>query len=171
MLELRIFNKPFFTLSIVLVIITEMIQFSMNMILPMVLQNGLHTSSLTSALVLLPATLIVCFTTPIAGDFFDRFGGKVLIPTGLFIMGIFMWLFTQIGVSTNIQSITILYCFVCFGVSLLLSPLQANALNELSSEQHADGIAITSTAFQIAAAVGTTLFVGLMTKGDRKSVV
>ena len=166
MLELRVFNKPLFTLCVILLIITQMIQFSMNMILPIVLQNGLNTSSLTSALVLLPATLIVCFTTPIAGKFFDRFGGKVLIPVGLFIMCISMWLFSRIGVSTSIKSITILYCFVCLGVSLLLSPLQANALNQLSSEQHADGIAITNTAIQIAAAIGSTLFVGLMTAGQ-----
>ncbi len=60
------------------------------------------------------------------------FGVKALIPAGLFIMCISMWLLSQIGISTSIESITILYSFVCLGVSLLLSPLQANALNQLN---------------------------------------
>ena len=43
---------------------------------------------------------------------------------------------------------------------------QTNALNQLSSEHQADGIAITNTAIQIAAAIGSTLFIGLMTTGQ-----
>ncbi|MCB2299175.1 MDR family MFS transporter [Clostridium tagluense] len=166
MLELRVFKQPIFTLCITLLIIAQMIQFSMNMLLPLVLQNGLNTSSLTAALVLLPAAVIDCLVTPIAGKIFDRFGGKVLIPVGLFIICIFMWLLSHIGVSTSIKTIAILYSFVCLGVALSLSPSQTNALNQLSSGQQADGVAITNTAIQLAAAIGSTLFVGLTTAGQ-----
>ena len=166
MLEMRVFKHPLFTLCMTLLVITQMIQFSMNMILPIILQNGLNTSSLTAALVLLPAAIIDCLITPIAGRFFDRFGGKILIPVGLFIICISMWLLSHIGVSTHVSTITILYCFVCLGVALSLSPSQTNALNQLSSAQQADGVALTNTAIQIAAAIGSTLFVGLMTAGQ-----
>ncbi|MBU3107469.1 MFS transporter [Clostridium gasigenes] len=137
-------------------------------ILPLILQNGLHTSSLTSALVLLPTALIDRLLTPIAGKIFDKFGGKVLIPVGLFIMCIFMWLLSHIGVSTPIIVIAILYSFVTIGVALSLSPSQTSSLNQLSIEQQTDGVAITNTAIQIASAIGSTLFIGLMTAGQNK---
>ena len=166
MLDLRAFKNFTFTISVLLIVLMQMIQFSMNMVLPLLLQNGLKTSSLTSALVLLPAVLINGFTTPVAGKIYDKVGGKTLIPVGFLIAGISMFLLSRIGASTPIAVITILYCFVCLGVALAVSPSQTNALNQLSRESHADGIAITNTLMQISGAIGSTLFIGLMTSGQ-----
>jgi MFS transporter, DHA2 family, lincomycin resistance protein len=166
MLELRAFKHPIFSICVILVIITQMVVFSMNMLLPLLLQNGLNTSPLTAALVLLPSIIISGLTTPIAGMIFDKIGGKRLIPVGYLIICIFMWLLSHIGSSTPIITITILYCFVGLGTALVGPSTQTNALNQLSRENQADGIAITSTAIQIAAALGSTLFVGLMSAGQ-----
>ncbi len=168
MLELHAFKRPMFSLCIILIIITQMVLFSMNVLLPLLLQNGLNTSPLTAALVLLPSVLISGLTTPIAGKVFDRIGGKKLIPFGFIIICIFMWLLSRIGVSTTVSTISILYCFVGFGASLIILSSQTTALNQLSKNNQPDGIAITSTSMQIAAAIGSTLFIGLMTAGQNK---
>ena len=166
MLELRAFKSPIFSICIILVIITQMIVFSMNMLLPLLLQNGLNTPPLTAALVLLPSIVISGLTTPVAGMIFDKIGGKKLIPVGYLIICIFMWLLSRIGSSTSILTITFLYCFVGLGTALVGPSTQTNALNQLSRENQADGIAIASTAIQIAAALGSTLFIGLMSAGQ-----
>ncbi|MCB2294455.1 DHA2 family efflux MFS transporter permease subunit [Clostridium algoriphilum] len=166
MLELRAFKRPMFSLCIILIIITQMVLFSMNVLLPLLLQNGLNTSPLTAALVLLPSVLISGLTTPIAGKVFDRVGGKKLVPFGFLVVCIFMWFLSRIEVSTTMLTISILYCFVGFGASLIILSSQTTALNQLSNENQADGIAITSTSMQIAAAFGSTLFIGLMSSGQ-----
>jgi len=168
MLELRVFKRPMFSLCIILIIVTQMVLFSMNVLLPLLLQNGLNTTPLTAALVLLPSVLISGLTTPIAGKVFDRIGGTKLVPFGFLIVCIFMWLLSRIGVSTTVSTISILYCFVGFGASLIILSSQTTALNQLSNENQADGIAITSTSMQIAAAIGSTLFIGLMTSGQNR---
>jgi len=166
MLEIRAFQRPIFTLCIILIVITQMVQFSMNMLLPLLLQNGLNYSPISAAVVLLPAILISGITTPFAGKIFDRMGGKKLIAVGFIITCIFMWLLSIIGESTSMLTISVLYCFVGFGVALIIPATQTTALNQLSSKHQADGIAITSTSMQIAAAIGSTLFIGLMTTGQ-----
>jgi len=166
MLEIRAFQHPIFTLCIILIVITQMVQFSMNMLLPLLLQNGLNSTPIAAAIVLLPSVIISGLTTPIAGKIFDRVGGKKLIIVGFLILCIFMGLLSLIGSSTSILTITGLYCFVGFGSALIIPATQTTALNQLSSEHQADGIAITSTSMQIAAAIGSTLFIGLMAAGQ-----
>ena len=166
MLELRAFKYPIFSICVILVIITQMIVFSMNMLLPLLLQNGLNKSPLIAALVLLPSIMISGAMTPIAGKIFDKIGGRKLIPVGYLIICIFMWLLSRIGSSTSMITIATLYCFVGLGTALVGPSTQTSALNQLSRDNQADGIAITSTAIQIAAALGSTLFVGLMSVGQ-----
>ena len=168
MLELRAFKHPMFSLCIILIIIIQMVLFSMNVLLPLLLQNGLNTTPLTSALVLLPSVLISGLTTPFAGKIFDKIGGKILVPFGISIICIFMWLLSRVEPTTTAKTISLLYCFVGFGASLVILSSQTTALNQLSSENQADGIAITSTSMQIAAAIGSTLFIGLMSSRQHK---
>ncbi|HEY8803760.1 MAG TPA: MDR family MFS transporter, partial [Clostridium sp.] len=161
-LELRSFKHPVFTIGVILVVIMQMLQFSMGMIIPMLLQNGLKTSSFVSALVLLPAILIMAILTPFVGKVYDKIGGKILISSGFAIICIFTLLLSRITPSTSITTITILYCFICIGISMSMSPIQTNSLNEISRKNQADGIAILNTAMQIAGAFGSALFLGIM---------
>ncbi|OPJ64803.1 MDR family MFS transporter [Clostridium oryzae] len=165
-LEIRAFKHPLFSIGVILIILMQMIQFSMNIILPMLLQEGLKTSSLVSALALFQAALLNGLMTPITGKIYDKIGGKVLIPSGLLLMCIFIALLSHIGVSTSIVTITILYCFVCLGIAMSMSTTQTNALNQLSMKNQADGVAITNTSMQIGAAIGSPLFMGLMSAGQ-----
>jgi DHA2 family lincomycin resistance protein-like MFS transporter len=166
MLELRAFKYPLFTVGVLLIIILQMVQFSMNIVLPMLLQNGFKLSSLMSALVLLPAILLNGFMTPVSGKIYDKFGGKVLIPAGLLIMCIFIGLLSRISASTPIITITILYCFVGIGIAMTMSPSQTTSISQLAMKNKADGVAITNTSIQLGAAIGAPLFIGLMSAGQ-----
>lgn len=166
MLELRCFKHPLFSIGVIMIVMLQMIQFSMNILLPTMLQQGFGASTLTSALVLFPAVLLNGFTTPISGKIFDKFGGKIIIPLGIAILGTALFILSNINPSTSILSITLTYCMVCLGIALSVSTTQTNSLNQLSMRNQADGVAITNTSMQIAAAIGTPLFIGLMTAGE-----
>ena len=166
MLNIRAFRKPYFALAALLVIVMQMVQFSMNIVLPMLFENGLNLSSLTSALILFPAVLICSIMTTISGKIYDKVGGKTIIPLGLLIMFIFLMVMSHIQPSTSIITIAIINAFVYFGISLAWSPDQSNALNQLEAESQTHGVAIINTFIQLGSALGTPLFVGLMTTGQ-----
>lgn len=168
MLDITAFQKPFFSIGAILVITIQMVQFSMNVILPMLLQRGLNCTSFTSALVLLPAAVICCIMTLISGKIYDKSGGKKIIPLGLAIMLFALFALSRIQPSTSLVEITLLNILVFFGISLAWSSNQSNALKQLPPNSQAHGVAILNTFIQVGAALGTPLFVGLMDAGQAK---
>ena len=162
-LELRAFKYPVFTIGVILVALMQMLLFSMAMIIPMLLQNGLKTSSFISAIAFLPAVLCIAIATPFAGRVYDKIGGRKLIPCGLGIIFIFTLILSRITPSTSILTIISLYCLICIGMAMSMSPSQTISLNELSDQNQAHGVAIVNTISQIAGAFGSALYLGIMT--------
>lgn len=162
MLELRAFKSPAFSIGVILVMCSMMIIFSMNIILPLFFQDALKESSSTAALALLPSGIISALVTPIAGRLYDKVGAKVLVPLGFGIMGVALTFLSRSSSTTAISIIIIIYCFVCLGTALTMAPTQTNALNSISKENYAHGIAIMNTMQQLAAAIGSSLFISIM---------
>ncbi|WP_026881953.1 MDR family MFS transporter [Clostridium akagii] len=162
-LDIRAFKHPVFSICVILVVLIQMFQFSINMMLPLLLQNGLKTSSLVSALVLFPAILVAAILTPFVGKIYDKIGGKTLIPAGLFIMCIFTFILSRVTPSTSVLVITLIYCFIMIGMSMCMSTSQTAGISQLPTKGQSDGVAIISTSMQIAGALGSALFVGIMT--------
>ena len=162
MLELRVFKSRAFSIGVILVMCAMMIIFSMNMIIPLFLQDALKVSSSTAALTLLPAGIVSALVTLIAGKLYDKIGAKVLVPIGFGIIGVALMFLSRSSSTTTISIIATIYCFVCLGTALTMAPTQTNALNSLSKENHAHGIAIMNTLQQLAAAIGSSLFISIM---------
>ncbi|URZ03173.1 MDR family MFS transporter [Clostridium felsineum] len=167
-LELRPFKNPVFTVGVLLIAFVQSFQFSANVILPTLLQDGLKTSTFTSALVLLPAILVSAICTPFVGKVFDKIGGKVLIPLGFAIICGFTFVLSRVSLTTSVLSITLLYCCIMFGQSLTMSTSQTTSLSVLENKTRADGVAIVNTAMQLAGALGSSVYVGLMTAFQTK---
>ncbi|OAA95091.1 MDR family MFS transporter [Clostridium coskatii] len=162
-LEIRSFKHPIFTIGVLLIILMQMFNFSINVILPLLLQNGLKTSSFTSAMAILPPILVGCVLTPFVGKIYDKIGGSILIPLGFLVACIFTFVLSRISPSTPIRTITLIYCAIMVGTSMSMSTTQTTSLSELSGKNQADGVAIVNTGMQIAGALGSALFVGVMT--------
>ncbi|AWI04784.1 MDR family MFS transporter [Clostridium drakei] len=162
-LEIRSFKHPVFAIGTLLIILMQMFNFSINVILPLLLQNGLKTSSFTSAMAILPPILLGCVLTPFVGKIYDKIGGNIIIPLGFAVACIFTFVLSHISPSTPIITITLIYCAIMIGISMAMSTSQTTALSELPGKNQADGVAIVNTAMQIAGALGSALFVGIMT--------
>lgn len=162
MLELRAFRFPMFSLGTVLLLIAFMIPFSINIILPTYLQSSLGLTPFQAGLSLLPGGILCGIITPLSGRFFDRIGAKPLVTTGFAILIVTMLFFSHLSASTSLIMIIAFHVFTFIGTSLINTPIQANTLNQLSKEYNAHGVAITNTVQQIAAAFGSSLFIGLM---------
>ena len=162
MLNVRVLKYPVFTMGTVLVMFSMMAIFTMNIMLPMFLQGALETNTFIAAMVLLPATLISAFVTPFAGKMYDKIGPKVVLPIGFAIILIPLFILAQSNCNTPLMVIVGLFIIIDIGVAFTMSPSQTTALSQLPKENYPHGVAILNTLQQISAAIGSSLFIGIM---------
>lgn len=162
MLELRLFRFPMFSLGTAILMISFMIPFSVNIILPTYFQSSMGMTPFAAGLALLPGSILNMIITPLSGHLFDRIGAKSLVTTGFCILTVTMFCFSHISGSTNLSTIIVLHLFTFLGISLINTPTQTNTLNQLPKKYNSHGVAITNTLQQISAAIGSSLFIGLM---------
>ena len=170
MLNLSPFKYPKFVVGVLLVMVAMMIMFTMNVMLPMYLEGSLGTTSFMAALALLPAVLCNGIATPIGGKIYDKFGVRLLVPVGLAIITIFVLILAKSNSGTSLIRVIVIYMCICIGVGLTMSPSQTHSLNQLPKEYYPHGVAIVNTLQQVSAAIGSSLFIGIMSSVQLKSI-
>ncbi len=170
MLELRAFRYPMFTLGVVLIFIAFMMPFAVNIILPTYFQSVLGVAPFVAGLALLPGCVVNGISAPLVGRLYDQKGAKLMVIAGFAALTVAMFFLSRLSVATNLIMVIVLHVCVFLGISLIFTPAQANSLNQLPKQYVADGVAILNTFQQIAAAFGSSLFVGLMGAIELKSL-
>lgn len=162
MLELRAFGYPQFALGAVLIFIAFTMTFALNIILPVYAQSALGITPIAAGLLLLPGSILNGLASPLSGRLYDRFGARPLALSGFSALVATMYFLSHVSASTTLAMLIILQVSMMVGIVLIFAPMQANAMNQLPHEYNAHGVAILSTGQQIAAAFGSSLFIGLM---------
>lgn len=150
-----------FKIGIALNMIAMMILLSLNVIMPLFIQNAMNMSSLTSSLTLFPAIVVSCVLAPIAGKIYDNKGGKFIIPLGYLL--VFTFIIIMI-LTINLKSlilIALLYIPIAGSMSLIIGPSQSFALGALPKELNPHGVTLITAGFQIAGCIGTSVFTGI----------
>ena len=162
MLELRVFRYPLFTLGAVIIFITFMMPFAVNIILPTYMQSVLGITPMVAGLALLPGSIINGFVAPLSGRLYDEIGAKPLAVSGFAALTVAMFLLSRISSATTLVMLIASQVCMLIGIGLIFTPIQANSLNQLPKEYNAHGVVIINTMQQISAAFGSSLFIGLM---------
>jgi DHA2 family lincomycin resistance protein-like MFS transporter len=170
MLNLSPFKYPKFVIGVLLVMVSMMTMFTMNVMLPMFIEGSLGKSSFIAALSLLPAVIFNGLSTPIGGKIYDKHGVKILVPVGLGIVSVFTLILSLSGSNTSLAIIILTYICVCIGVGLTMSPSQTHSLNQLPKQYYPHGVAIVNTLQQVSAAIGSSLFIGVMSSVQVKAM-
>lgn len=154
-----------FRVGFITMLLTLMTVFAMNIVLPLYLQGTLGFSALGSALTLFPAIICATVLAPVCGRIYDRRGPRVLLAAGALAIGVFSLV---LGLTTPTSPVVIacVYALVIIGSACTISPSQSYALDHLPGDVRPHGVTIVSTGFQIAACVGTSLFVGLFSSAE-----
>lgn len=168
MLDFRVFKYPVFSLAIMITIIAMMTLFSTLLLLPTYLQGALALSAMTAGLIMLPGGVLNGLFSPVAGKLFDKFGPRAMIIPGASLLVVIMYLFTQITTSTSTLLIIILHSLMMIAISMIMMPVQTNAMNGLAQHHYPHGTAILNTLQQVAGAVGVALFFSIMASGQMR---
>ncbi|AVK51206.1 MFS transporter [Clostridium sp. MF28] len=162
MLNLSPFKYPKFVIGTILVMIAMMVTFTMSIMLPMYMEGALGKTSSVAGLALLPAVICAGLAAPVGGKIYDKFGVKLLIPLGTGIVTVFVFLISLSKSDTSLVHLVIIYICMSVGIGLFMSPSQTHGLNQLPKEYYPHGVAIVNTLQQVSAAIGSSLFIGIM---------
>jgi Na+/melibiose symporter-like transporter len=93
------------------------------------MQNILGYSALQAGVRFLPSTLMVITIAPIAGRLADRIGPKPLMLTGLSLIGVSLFLQSQITDTTGYATLLPAFIILGIGIALTMSPMSTAAMN------------------------------------------
>ncbi|MFD2327881.1 MDR family MFS transporter [Cohnella sp. GCM10020058] len=166
-LNLRAFKYPMFSLVTVLLFVVMMTMFSTMTILPMFLQSALLLTAFKSGLLMLPGSIINGIMAPVSGKLFDKFGPRVLVIPGLALTALSVWMFTGIDVDVSKGYVIFIHIVMLIGISMVMMPAQTTGLNQLPRHLYPHGTAILNTLQQVSGAIGTALFISIMSTGSK----
>lgn len=161
LINLKPLGVRVFRIAVIINMISLIVMFAMNIILPIYLQGTLGADAMLASLILFPAILLSCIVAPLAGRAYDKRGVKVLLPLGFILITAALISIVMTISSGILWLIALLYIPVICGSALIIGPVQSFALSRLSPEIIPHGVVVMSTGFQIAGCIGSSLFVGV----------
>ena len=133
-----------------------------SVLVPLYIQSYRGLSATVSGLVTMPGSLITAVCTMIAGKLYDRFGIRflALIGTGALLFGNVGLCFLSDHIS--VLAITLLFALRALGIGMLLMTLVTWGMKGIDPAMTGDGTALLTSLRTVAGAMGTALFVSLM---------
>lgn len=168
MLDMRAFSYPMFSLAIVVMMIVTMTMFATMIVMPMFLLDVLAFAAVTVGLVMLPGGLVNGALSPIMGYLFDKFGPRWLLIPGMLMLIATIFMLRMLDQGAGPVTVAVLYIFLMVSVAMVMMPAQTNGLNQLPPYLYPHGAAIANTLMQVSAAIGTALFITIMTMGEQR---
>jgi EmrB/QacA subfamily drug resistance transporter len=162
-LEFRVFKIKLFTITTALGMVVFIAMIGGATVLPILMQNMLGFTAFESGLMLLPGALIMGFMNPITGRIFDKFGAKWLAVTGLLLISVTTFMFTNLTPQTTFMYLATVNAVRMLGVAMVMMPVTTAGLNQLPNRLIPHGTAMNNTMRQVSGAIGTALLVTVMT--------
>lgn len=162
MLNFNVFKYPMFSLASVITMVVNIAMFSGFLLLPIFMQTIRGISPMETGLLLLPGAILNALMSPVTGRLFDKYGGRVLAVTGLIIMTVTTYLFSNLAFDTSYTFIMLLHAMRMFGMSMVMMPVSTNGLNQLPAEYYPHGTAMNNTLNQVSGAIGTAILITIM---------
>jgi EmrB/QacA subfamily drug resistance transporter len=154
MLDLSLFRRPAFTGASLVAFTLAASFFSMFLYLTLYLQDVLHYSPLQAGLRFLPTTLLSFAVAPISGRLSVRMPVRLLLGSGLVLIGIALLLMTTLTAASTWTILIVPFVFAGTGVGLVNPPLAATAVGVVPHERSGMASGINATFRQVGIATG-----------------
>ena len=165
LLNLRVFSTRDFTVAVIICALFYALMNGMSTIIPILVQTVQGQSATVFGIVIAPCALITGLFSPITGRLYDRIGMKPLALIGcvlVFISNIWI-LFTD--ASTSSYMLILPLALLGFGMAFVMMNITTFGMARLVGDAKTDGTALLSCLRTIGGALGTALFVSMMSFG------
>jgi len=163
-LDIRVLKNKNFSISITATVLLQLILMGTAIIFPVYVQQVKGYSATISGLVVLPGSLAMAVISPFAGRIYDRVGMKLLFTIAPLILAISNFVIYFIDIHHSIWVISIINIFRCTSFASLLMPLVTWAMKDIPKTKASDATALFNSIRSIGGAIGSALFISIMTK-------
>ena len=157
--------------AIVLVVVAMTITFSLSVILPLYFEGALGMSAFMAGIIILVPVLLNAGCTLLGGRIMDSRGEWPLLPAGMLLMVVGCVLLAIAAPALSAPAMFVGALFAYAGVGLVFSPSQTAGLRTLPREQNPFGVALMTTFVQVAACIGPSMFIGIMSSSQAGAAV
>jgi len=162
-LDVRVLKDPKLSNSIVSTIILQLTLLGSAIVFPLYVQQIKGQSATLSGLVILPGSLVMALISPFAGKLYDKIGMKILFlvcSTILIFSNLALYFVT---IDSSIWIVAIIHIFRCFAIGGILMPLVTWGMTDIPRTKASDATALLNSIRSIGGAIGSALFVSIMT--------
>ena len=170
-LEIRLVKNKIFTMSLIGSILLYFIVLGSSVMLPLYVQTIKGYSATISGFVTLPGAIVMAVLSPIAGKIYDKLGIRKLYISSAILLFIGSAGMSRITMETSIWWACILNIFRYAAIGCILTPIMTWGVNNIESSLTSHGTALINTLRTIAGAIGSVVFVGIMTSVASNSTV
>ncbi|MCW4465010.1 DHA2 family efflux MFS transporter permease subunit [Glutamicibacter sp. MNS18] len=162
LLNLTPFSNRTFTLSVLLIMIAMGTLLGTVVMVPIILESGAGIGTLAIGMMLLPGGLAQALVAPVFGRVYDRFGPRPVLIPGAAMLALGQWLYVTVDAQTELWVFMINHIIFSIGLALLMTGLLSSALATVKPQLYGHGSAIFNTGQQLGGAIGTTIYVTVM---------
>jgi EmrB/QacA subfamily drug resistance transporter len=154
MLDLKLFRRPAFTGASIVAFALSSSFFAMFLYMTLYLQDVLGYGPLQAGLRFLPTTLLAFFVAPIAGKLSVRVPVRLLLGSGLLLVGVGLVALTVIEADSTWTALIPGFVLGGAGIGLVNPPLASTAIGVVPAEHSGMASGINSTFRQVGIATG-----------------
>lgn len=158
-------NRAFWP-ALILVTIAMMSMFSMSVLLPLYFEGAAGMTAFAAGLVILVPVLANAGATLLGGRIMDKRGEWPLLPLGFGGIAIGFIALVAVAPQLSVPAVFVAMLVMYVAVGFIFSPSQTAGLRALPPRQNPFGVALMTTFVQIAACIGPSLYIGIMSSGQ-----
>ena len=166
LLDLRPLKVRTFSVSVLVILLGFATMLGTVVALPLYMTGALGMSTFDVGLTMLPGAAASGLLGPLVGALYDRVGPRPIVVPGAALMALVCWLEVVLLDAEATQGhVVALNIPLGIGMAMVMTPLMALSLGALPRELYGHGSAILNTLQQLAGALGTAVFIALLTLG------
>ncbi|MFW0791154.1 MDR family MFS transporter [Gordonia sp. CPCC 205333] len=163
LLDLRVFRSRAFTLSVIVMLTGMATMMGTFIVVPYFAQTVLELDAFKTGLITLPGGVVMGVASPLIGRIYDLRGPRPLVIPGTILVAAGAWMLTTVSVDTSIWQLLAANLVLCLGLAATFTPLMTLGLSSVPPQLYSYGSAVVGTLQQVAGAIGTALFITVMT--------
>lgn len=162
MIDVSMFRVSVFTLTLVVMGVTVIVQFGILVLLPLQLQTIRGFSAFEVGTMLVPMAVAAAITFPLGGRITDRIGARVPVVVGSALLGVSALVLAQLRIDSPVQLIVTGLVCQGFGFGLAMMPNSVTALNSLPSRFIAQATSVRQLNIRVFASFGVAVLTTIL---------
>ncbi len=156
-LDVTFFKNPRFSAASVAVTLVFFAMFGSMFFISQYLQFVLGYSALKSGAALLPVAASLMIAAPLSAKLVSLLGTKVVVTTGLGLVGLALLIFSRVTVTSGYPLIALVLVVIGVGMGLAMAPATDSIMGSLPPAKAGVGSAVNDTTREIGGALGVAV--------------